>query len=271
MLADGYYKSLPIEEYIKEPGLSKSGLSDLWVSPAHYKARQLEPKKFAAADLGSAVHALVLEPERAESIIVTPPVEVLGKNGAKSTNSYKEWVGLQDKGALILSADEYDAAQSMREAVLTHPRAAELLSNGNPEVSMFWTDGDGLRVKCRPDYLGDTGYYVDLKTTVCAKPNVFGRQAHNLHYHWSAAHTNVVGKGLSGEPNLPYYFIAVEKELPFSVCVFETPKELMDLAVDEIMPLYTRYKLCKEFDQWQSYSTEIEPLTFPRWAYKRED
>ena len=265
---DGHYKSLSMEDYLKEPGLSKSGLSDLWISPAHYKARKLEPKKFAAADLGSAVHALVLEPEKAEKMIITPPAIVLGKTGSKNTNAYRDWAATLDEGTIVLTTEEMDAANYMRDAVIAHPRASELLSEGFPEVSMFWTDGKDVRRKCRPDWVGSA--YVDLKTTRSAKPEWFGKQAYELHYHWSAAWTVDIGLGL-GSTIEQYYFIAVEKESPWPVCVFETPKELIEMARDEITTLYHKFRACTEYGAWPSYSDQIETLKLPAWAYKKKE
>jgi hypothetical protein len=268
MIKDGFYKSLSLTDYLAEDALSKGGLSDLSISAAHYKARRVEAPTFPAAALGSAVHMLVLEPERAEVSIFTPPGDVLGKGGSKSTTAYKEWVTAQQPGALILSREDFERAHYMRDAVLAHPVAAELLSGGNPEVSMFWTDGNGVRRKCRPDYL--SGVYVDLKTAISAKPDVFGKQAFNLHYHWSAAWTIDVGLGLGSSVD-KYLFVAVEKDSPWAVCVFDTPLELIDMARSEIAPVYHLYKACKEFETWPGYSSEVEPLTFPRWAYKKGD
>ena len=268
MIKDGYYKSLSLKDYLAEDALSKGALSDLAVSAAHYKARRLDAPTFPAAALGSAVHALVLEPERAVTDVLTAPTEVLGKSGSKNTNAYRDWAAAQAPGAMILSADEYDAAQYTRDSVLAHPIAAELLQGGSAECSMFWTDGMGQRRKCRPDYLSTRGY-VDLKTTICAKPEVFGKQAANLHYHWSAAWTVDIGHGLASVLS-DYYFIAVEKTAPWAVCVFSTPQDLVDLAREEIAPLYHLYRACVEYDTWPSYSQDIETLTLPRWATKRK-
>ncbi len=266
---DGFYKSMSMPEYIAEEALSKSGLSDLWISPAHYKARRVEPANFAEADIGSAVHMLVLEPERAERLVITPPADVLGKNGSKNTSDYRKWHRTQvNDQAIVLGAEDLNSAYFMRDSILAHPRAIELLSEGNPEVSMLMTDGNGIRRKCRPDWLGSA--YVDLKTSRSAKPEFFGKQAHDLHYHWSAAWTIDIGLEL-GSIIEQYFFIVVEKESPWPVTVFETPCELIEMARDEIAPLYATYRACMEYNHWPSYSNEIETLKFPRWAYKKKE
>lgn len=265
---DGFYRSVSMADYHAVDGLSKSALMDLAISPAHYKARKLEPKTFPGADLGTAVHLLVLEPERAEKIIFTPPDSVLGKNGARSTNAYRDWVAVQDAAAIILGREEFEAAHYMRDAILAHPAAFELLSGGNPEISMFWTDGNGITRKARPDYLN--GNYVDIKTARSAKPEVFGKQAFDLHYHWSALWTIDIGIGLGVGKNR-YFFIVVEKESPWCVSVFDTPQELIDLARDEIAPIYAQYRACKEYDTWPGYGDEVKTMEFPRWAFKQRE
>jgi hypothetical protein len=267
MKNDGFYKSLEMSEYLAEPGLSKSGLSNLAISPAHYKARLLEPKKFAAADIGTAVHLMVLEPELAERKIFTPPNDVLGKNGSKSTNAYKEWVAAQDAGTIILSRDDFEAAHYMSDSVLSHPRYHELLQCGNPEVSAFYTDADGTRFKIRPDYLTD-GPITDLKTTIDASPDGFGKQAYNLKYYWSSYLTTKVVESLGGARR-EYNFFAVEKSAPFACAVYSTPPELLELAEREVEPLISLFKVCTELGVWNGYSTEINPLEIPAWAKRK--
>jgi hypothetical protein len=267
MMREGFYKQLSMSEYLSAEGLSKSGLSNLAISPAHYKARLLEPVTFKGADIGTAVHLLVLEPESAERKLFTPPGDVLGKNGSKATNAYKEWAAAQDSDAIILSRDDFEAAHYMRDAIIAHPAASELLSGGNPEVSMLWTDGNGIRRKCRPDYLN--GNYIDIKTARSAKPEVFGKQAYDLHYHWSAAWTIEIGWGLNAGI-VKYYFVVVEKETPWAVSVFETPQNLIDLAREEIAPIYATYRACVEYDTWPGYGDDVQQLEFPRWVFKKQ-
>jgi len=270
LLMDGFYKTLPMPDYHQTEGLSKSSIADLAISPAHYKARRLEPTTFPGADLGTAVHMLVLEPELAEERIVTPPKEVLGKNGARSTNAYKDWVAALPEGAINLSESEYNTAQYMRDAMIGHPRYVDLLTGGHAEVSAFWTDEMGLTRKCRPDYLNDA-YAVDLKTTVSAHPAQFGRQAYNLHYGWSAAWTLDILWSLTGGGRREYIFFCVEKEPPYAVACYSTPQDIIDMARDAIAPIVAQYRVCRETDIWPGFSTEIETLTYPRYAYKRQE
>jgi hypothetical protein len=269
-MKNGFYKSLSMDDYHAAEGLNKSALSDLAISPAHYKARKLEPKTFAAADLGTAVHLMVLEPEMSEAIIITPPKEVLSKSGGKNTNAFREWVSAQPDDCIILNTDEYDQAQYMRDAVIGHPRYIDLLTGGNQEVSAFWTDPQGLTRKCRPDYLNDA-YAVDLKTAISAHPAQFGRQAYNLHYHWSASWTLDIIAAITGGYSREYIFVCVEKEPPYAVACYSTPQEIIDMARNEIAPIVAQYRACLETDIWPGYSDQIEPLQYPKYAFKKQE
>lgn len=266
----GFYKSLPIEKYLSAPGLSKTGLTALSVSPAHYQSHKVTPKQFAAADMGHAVHALVLEPERAERIIVTPPANVLDKRGGRAGTAYKEWEASLPGGTVILRADDYEAARYMRDAVFAHPAAAAMLKNGNPEVSAFFEDALSIMRKCRPDWLADEDV-IDLKTAESASPEVFARQAYNLKYHWSAAWTLDIIRGLTGSNGRRYIFIVVEKSPPWAVACYEVPEKVLDVARDEIAPLLAAYKACTVVDRWPAYSDKIETLNLPPWAVKKQE
>ena len=270
----GFYKNLSLEAYLKADGLSKSGLVDLADSPAHYQARKVEPKTFSAADLGSALHMLVLEPHRADRFVVTAPAEVLGKNNSKNTNAYREWLESLPGGTIVLNQADYNAAQCMRDAIFAHPAASDLLAFGHQEVSAIWRDESGIMCKCRPDFLSDKGHsdnaVLDLKTTLNASPEAFGKQAYNLKYHWSAYWTLEIIRGLTGAHNRPYILVAVEKSIPWAVACYQVPQLLIDDAREKVARLLATYRACKEIGAWPAYSDEVQPLYVPPWAITKQ-
>lgn len=259
----GFYKAMSFENYLADPAISKSGLVDMAQSPAHYKERRENPKTFAAADLGSATHMMILEPERAERSIFTPPGNVLGKGGTRGTTAYREWAAAQEPGAIILSREEFEAAHRMRDSVLHHPVAADLLSGGFPEISAIHYVSD-VRVKTRPDYLND-GYITDIKTTVDASPETFGRQAYNLKYYWSAYLSGLILRGLE-IGSREYAYVAVEKTPPYPVAVYYCPPELVELAGREVEPLLRMFRACNDTGIWPGYEEDITPLRVPGWV-----
>lgn len=62
----GVYFDISNEDYHAGPGISKSQLDDIAISPAIYQWRRHAPvdaEKTAALDLGTALHCLLLEPD----------------------------------------------------------------------------------------------------------------------------------------------------------------------------------------------------------------
>ena len=59
----GFYEDMPNETYHASEGVSKSGLDLMDRSPAHYKNPKLR-KSTRNMEIGTAIHAGILEPER---------------------------------------------------------------------------------------------------------------------------------------------------------------------------------------------------------------
>ena len=53
--------------------------------------------------------------------------------------------------------------------------------------------------------------------------------------------------------------------------VFETPQNLLDLAREEIAPIYATYRACMEYGAWPGYGDDVQQLEFPRWAFKNRE
>lgn len=69
-----------------------------------------------------------------------------------------------DRGTRIgLSAKHYDALVTDMERIIQCGPVAELLTGGEAEVSVFWTDDYGIKMKSRLDYL-TRDWLVDLKS-----------------------------------------------------------------------------------------------------------
>jgi hypothetical protein len=133
----GIVEDMPIEEYHAHPHLSNSGISALLRSPAHYHALSWSESK--ALRIGSAVHALLLEPEKVAQLLpVAPDVN-------KRTNAGKEvfaaWERSLRADAVILQGDEREIAENCAEAVRTN-RLVQVLglldkAKAQHELSMF--------------------------------------------------------------------------------------------------------------------------------------
>lgn len=142
-----------------------------------------EEEATPAMKLGTAFHALILEPDTfLERFIILPPANDLKKDS-------KEWDELQElykntydindfkmpqgratrivyEGSKeIIRIDDFNQLKIMAVMLFNNRIMKKVFSDGIAEVSVFWQDKDtGLMCRARFDYL-TANYIADLKTT----------------------------------------------------------------------------------------------------------
>lgn len=261
---------LPMEEYLKHPNYSKSDLSNAKRSTQYVRDMRLNPFDATAAQaMGSAVHMLLLEPEKAEDGIITIDA------GIRRGKLYD--AALEDfPNSIIVLRKEWDDIEPMVESAKQHGFSKNVLGKGPAEVS-FFTDisvqGIPLPVKCRPDllpgFLAGGMMVIDIKTARDVTPEGFGKAAYNYHYHWSAWLTTKVLEIETGKPH-HYYFMAIENHYPHETVIYQAMPWDYDLAAHELEPIMARLAAAHSTGEFK----EIEPkgvmhLELPQWAFNR--
>lgn len=259
----------PDAEYRASEGLSYSESKLLARSPAHYRWMRDHPKLRPAPTyqmiLGTMLHCALLEPARFERDYVLAP------NVSKLTNAYKDFAqACVQANQRPITEEDRDKVFGMRDALRTHPRISQVLADGRPEVSCWWT-ADGVRLRARLDWVAQMRHGTlpcDVKTTADASPEAFARSVYNLAYHRQADwYLNAVEACLADlEPALPMLFIVVESSPPYACASYTLHPTFMQLAATENARLRALYKHCMEFDDWPAYDTAITELKPPRWA-----
>ena len=254
---DGIYRSVLADDYFGWDAVSNSVLSRFARFPALAHVPMPDAPNLA---LGRAVHCAILEPGKFYA-----SYRLLG--GARPTKTEK--AVLAENGAIGLSPDSFHEIRAMTESVRRHFSAALLLSEGEAEVSLIWTDEEtGLRCKARVDWLGEIAA-VDIKTTKDASPAGFAKAVANYHYHVQQAHY-LAGCAALGLPASDFVFVAVEKAEPYPVACYQ----LSDAAEGVGYRLWRRdltaFATCQKADRWPAYSDEIEILNLPAWALNEE-
>ena len=223
----GIYDNIPNADYHGGQGISKSGLDLIAKSPAHFAAAKLEPREPTKAQaLGTAIHALILEPdvfaaeyapeidkanypnaffskqdlidccdENSIHYKKSDTIQTLREYLDNAGVEYEMWDSIQiayiahHKGKTILDTTTWQQLHNMRDAVMAHPMARKVLTKaGKAEQSIYWIDEEtGEACRCRPDYLTDCGIAVDLKSTADASPEGFIKSIANFRYHVQAA------------------------------------------------------------------------------------
>ena len=260
--APGIYDGISNREYHADQALGSTSLKTLATkTPAHYQHDKSHPKSSAAFTLGTAAHSLILEDDTSGFHVVEADNWL-----TKAAKEAKAEALAAGKQPLLYK----EAAQvfAMCDAVMNHPVAGKLFTAHKAEQSVFW-DEDGLMLKCRPD-AWNPDLLVDLKTTVSADPNEFGKVAHSFGYHQSAAHYIDGVKAATGE-ELPFHFVLVEKTEPYLVSVVELDWEAVNIGRELNERAKRIYQECVESNTWPGYHT-AEPISLPLWAiYKSED
>jgi hypothetical protein len=169
----------------------------------------------------------------------------------------------------LLKADA-ERARAIRDAVLTHPTAGAILSQGEPEKSIFWIDQDtGVTRRARPDWLRPNAI-VDLKTCQDASPGKFAKSCADFGYAmqdaWYTDAAEAVGFG-----QLPFIFIAVEKEPPYLVGIYQLDAEAEQVGDTLNRQALEIYAQCESAGEWPGLSTDIETLRLPAWYVRAHE
>ena len=224
----------------------------------------------SAVDLGSAVHALVLQPDRFDELVAVKN-KVDGRT--KEGKAYNEKFDAENAGKAIIDDITLAVAAMMNKAVRAHPAAAALLEQpGAFEVVLRWAIGD-IQCKARCDLIidgmdGEPDTIVDIKTTADASPAEFARSIATYGYHLQAAWYMAGYEAITGRrPN--YRIIAVESAYPHDVVVYKLGEETLAIGSLAINECLKRFAECKATGEWPGYATEELEVGLPIWAIKR--
>jgi exodeoxyribonuclease VIII len=266
-LAHGLHRDYPAERYHERVmGLASKGALDRFHrSPAHYLAwvsGDAKDEASPALAFGSAFHCAALEPERFASEYLVEPT-FRGKGSVKARAAWREEHAEQS----FLDADDARAIAGMVASLRAHPLAAELLEEGEPEVTLRWRDAaTGIECKARGDfYARELGVCVDLKSTSDARADSFERSIANFTYHrqhgFYADGFDALDAALER-----FVFVAIEKEPPYAVSVFVLDEDAIRRGRFSIREDLERLRECIDRDHWPAYAETMQEISLPRWA-----
>lgn len=253
---------MPAEKYHAVDALSKSMMTKLLKSPAHYKAaleERQEPTK--AMQIGTAVHAAVLEPHLYQQLVAVIPPDVDPR-----TKEGKAWKEQYKSRSIVLTTPEDLEIQGIANSVRRHPFWDIIHLDHKIEASIFAEDEEtGLPLKARPDMWVEDHTLVDIKTTDDASPDAFVRTITNFGYHIQAAHY----LAMTGAEN--FIFVAVERKAPYAVGIYRLDAEWVQMGEAQRRKAITILHECKAMDNWPAYPTSTVTLSCPRWALNKSD
>jgi hypothetical protein len=225
--------------------------------------------------LGSAVHALVLEPEHFDDLFTVRPDGIDGRT-ADGKKRLAEW-RLSAIGKVELTSEMRDHAKDMADAVLAHPIVGELTKDAIKERAIAWEDG-GLVQKCKPDWFIPrpelpADLHLDLKTAADPSPEKWlGRWSPIKEYRYDlqvAAHYTAGITALTGRP-CSSGLVVVGKSKPHDVYVLDCTGwwELGEWWRQRALATLRR---CRETGVWRREEQDQILTTQPtKWDYPGE-
>lgn len=278
--AEGVWYDLPAETYHAAPGVSQSALKHFEQSPAHYRAAMAAPRhETPALRFGHLTHTVILEPHLIHRMVVEPDRKRPTKSQIEAKKPSEETVALikfwnewdaQNRGKIVVSAEERDQLQSIRDAVLLDPIASKALDTDIRECSLFVKfehNGGSVLRKARIDAVKGNAL-LDIKTTVDARE--FADDYFKLRYYRQAAYyLDAWNDTFPNDPKEAFVFIAVEKEPPYGIMVFECDEEDINIGRREYHELLVEFIGCADSNTWPCYPKGIRRLTLPEWAKRK--
>lgn len=262
----GIHEGVPNDEYHADTAaVSSSRLKPLLVSPAHFIAAGAG-KETKAKSFGSALHCLLLEPEKFEDSFMVLRASKL-KKSTKEGQALAELVEKAAGGREIVSEGDFIEMQAMVASAKRHGAIRQMLEWGQPETTFVWHDDEtGLLLKCRTDWLQRGVAIWDVKTANDGSVDGFSRACAQYDYHLSAAMYGIGVQACTGERRLPFRFAVLEKGAPYAVAVYEADSDFIRRGEKAFRASVRRLAECRSTNQWPGYQRdEIELIGLPPW------
>lgn len=272
------HKGLTYDEYHDAPGVRSGYLSDIRRSPAHFQAKQLNPKDpTEALEFGKLFHSAIENGEKFLDMIKVMP-KFTGKTleGNESGNSKEaklkrvEWAMNLKPGAIVVTEDQAKQLTGMMKVISNHSKAKFLLKDSIRESSGWVKDPiTGLILKFRPDLISAHEYVVDFKTTMDASRQSFYWDVFSLRgrdprfYILNAAHYAYCGKLLGLKRHDSFVFVAIEKTAPWGLNVFGIDKGQLDIGERWRAHLTRQYAECLASGKWPCYAEDVQSFETP--------
>jgi hypothetical protein len=229
----------PAHPHLGDGYVHFSNLRHIARSAAHYRVaveRRGEPTP--TMRFGSLVHALVLG-----------GVEIAVWHGTRRLKGYEDFEA-ENKGKLVVTADEHHKAILCANAVQNDPVAAPWLE-GAHEQTILWQYQDRA-CSSRLDVIGPLGDLADLKTCSTSEPMTLMRACLTMGYHAQLAFYRRAAQSI-GHPVRAARILAVETAPPFVVTVLTLSPRTLEHGEKLVRMWMERLLSCEAADQWPGY------------------
>jgi hypothetical protein len=215
-------------------------------------------------DLGTAIHAMMLQPELDGVTCYDGPVR-----RGKAYDAFVE----ANPGKLIMTQSDYNAARVHSSGAMKSRTIRGLLHRAECEMVLTWGSDDAkyggvdVRYKARLDaYDSTNGILIDIKTSRDIDAMRFGKAFFGLGYDIQLAWYRR-GLRAHGLPCNAVKVIAVENGDQVDSVVFDVPSAQIDKAEVKIEEILNRYALAVAQGKYPGKHNGAEevPLCIPSW------
>jgi len=291
----GAYADIPMEQYHRSanllpgPSLSSSGAKKIIAQSAfHYwYDSPLNPDRPEEGDkhhfnVGKAAHDMLLMGDDWRTKYFVTPEGFSSGATKKFAVEIDERDAAIEAGIPVLRYQDAQVVEAVTKAIGANKDAINALSNGLPEMTLVWQDKEtGVWLRARPDWTPNSiiqkapvRVVTDLKflaQTHC-RPHGFSKALFDFGYHQSAAFYDDGIEAIYGQRATNWLFVAVEKDAPHSVSVYELPPQDVERGRFQNRQAIRTFADCLAADKWPSYtSEEIQMVGLPVWARKSID
>lgn len=243
-----------ITNYPSPTHVHASDLTEMAISPAHYHERVTTPaekrKDTKPLLVGRVLHAKVLG---------------FGSwavfDGSRNSNAFKAFK-LEHESDDIITPEENEKTDRMAAKIRSTKDAIDLLKGCELESEFEWLNV-GRKCAGRVDAFA-RNRLIDIKTSRCAKPGRFERDARNLGYH---AKLSWYRDGLISldrlDADAQSYLIVVESKAPYEVVVYRAKPAFMLAGEMLYRSWLEKLLVCEHTNEWPGYAQSIVDLDLP--------
>ncbi len=261
----GVYDHLPMEDYQKSPGLSRSMLLKFAQTPKHlqhYLKGEEDGTDTLNRRIYSAVHYRVLE------CVSDSDLEkgVLFYK-TRLSKSITEQAVAENKIPILDT--KKDQILGISNAILTNPDCTQFLTGGTAEQSIYVKHPDlNFIQKIRTDYIiPEKGVIVDVKNFATTDETEVMKHFHKMKYHWQSAYYLDVAKAAFGGEWTHFVHLVVTDKEPYMSDVFVYDDAALEKARLDYFHLLPLYEQCLLEDKWPGRDSGIKSIGLPSYAY----
>lgn len=269
--------TMPMADYLAdpcpEPSLS-AGIAHTLLSQSAEHAwtehRRLNPvlrETDDRMDLGTAIHALLLE-DKIDDVVVVDAKDWR----TKLAQSARDAARLAGKQAIL--KDRWEDAQAavkvLRKRLAAHKARPVPFTGGRAEQTLVWREGT-IWCRARLDWLHDDQVTIDdAKTTDgSANPEDVTRNLFGLGYDVKAAFYMRGLRAVLKARQPDFRFVFLETWAPYGASVVGLDPMAQAMADEKVAFAIARWAECLERNVWPGYLPEIAYAEAPPWELER--